>query len=411
MHALDAAKRLQPRLTELRHELHEHPEIGLDLPRTQARVLAELADLPLEITTGTRCTSVVAVLRGTAPNRPATDAPVVLLRADMDGLPVQEENDLPWASKVPGAMHACGHDLHTTMLAGAARMLAEHRDELAGDVVFMFQPGEEMHDGARVMVEEGVLDAAGRRVDSAFGLHVFANAIPHAQLTSREGAMMSAADGIRVTVQGRGGHSSAPQRALDPVPIAAEMVLAMQSFATRRFDVFEPIIIGIGAIRGGDLAAPNAIPDRVEFAASVRFWSEETRSQFHTGVDTLLEGIAAAHGATVAVEHVTGYPVTITDPAETQFAQRTLAAVFGDENFTLMANPLGGSEDFSRVLAEVPGSFIGLGAVEQGADPATAPDNHSPHARFSDDVLPTGAAVYAELAVQRLAEFAAAARA
>lgn len=406
--ALDAraaARELAPRLERLRHELHAHPEIGLQLPRTQERVLAELADLPLEITLGERCSSITAVLRGTAPDRPES-APAVLLRADMDGLPVTEDTGLPWASQIPGAMHACGHDLHTAMLAGAARILSEHRDQLPGDIVFMFQPGEEMHDGARVMIEEGVLDAAGPRVRAAFGVHVFANTLAQHALVSRPGAMLAAADGIRVTVMGQGGHSSAPQRAVDPVPIAAEMILALQSFVTREFDAFDPLIIGIGAVQGGDLAAPNAIPEEVRFAASVRFWSEETRQRFHTRVDELLGGIASAHRARVDVAHVSGYPVTVTDPAETRFAQDSLTAAFGPDAFTLMRNPLGGSEDFSRVLAEVPGTFIGLGATPSGEDPAVAPDNHSPRARFDDAVLPTGAAVYAELGARRLVEFA-----
>lgn len=398
-------------LTELRRELHRRPEVGLDLPETQAIVLRELAGLGMEITTGTGLSSVTAVLRGTSSARPTSDAPVVLLRADMDALSVHEENELPYRSEVPGKMHACGHDLHMTMLIGAAHALAAHRDELAGDVVFMFQPGEEMHDGAAVMVAEGVLDAAGRRADAAYALHVFSDRHPVGSFSSRGGTIMSAADALKVQVIGRGGHSSAPYRAVDPVTIAAEMIMALQSFVTRRFDVFDPVIIGVGAISGGDLAAANAIPESVRFTASVRCWSAAAQEQWQREVRELLSGIAAGHQAEVVVEVVPGYPATITDEAETAFVAETVTRAFGPERFIAMRNPLSCSEDFSRVLAEVPGSFIVLSAAElaspTGSGTTPPPDNHSPRVRFDDSVVPDGAALYAQLAADRLSGLAA----
>lgn len=195
---------IDSRLRQIRRELHRHPEIGLHLPRTQAVVLRELADLGLEVQTGDALSSVTAVLRGTSPQRPATGAPAVLLRADMDALAVHEENTLDYRSEIDGAMHACGHDLHTTMLLGAAHALAAHRHELAGDVVFMFQPGEERWDGAAIMVSEGVLDAAGPRVAAAYALHVFSDRHAVGTFSSRGGTLMSAADTLTVTVVGRG---------------------------------------------------------------------------------------------------------------------------------------------------------------------------------------------------------------
>ncbi|WP_404290990.1 M20 family metallopeptidase [Glutamicibacter arilaitensis] len=406
MDARAFASDLAKDLIELRRDIHRHPEVGLDLPLTQRRVLRELQGLGLEITRGKALSSITAVLRGGAPGRPHSQAPVVLLRADMDALAVQEENDLEYASEIPGAMHACGHDLHTSMLVGAARTLAAHRHELAGDVVFMFQPGEELHDGAALMVAEGVLDAAGRRADAAYALHVFTG---HGQLGSfstRAETIMSAADTLKVTVIGRGGHSSAPYRAIDPVPLAAEMVLALQSFTTRRFDVFDPVVIGIGAISGGDLDAPNAIPERVRFNASVRSWSTAARERFHNEVGPLLAGIAGGHRAQVEVEVLPGYPATITDPAETEFTARTIAKHFGAQRFTRLKNPLSCSEDFSRVLAEVPGSFIVLSAPDAVAGQGEPADNHSAKVRFSESVLTDGAALYAQLAADRLAELA-----
>jgi amidohydrolase len=205
----DEAAKLAGEIAELRHAIHREPEIGLDLPKTQAKVLAALDGLPLEISTGRALSSVTAVLRG----RGARRGPVVLLRGDMDALPVTEETGLPYASAVPGAMHACGHDLHTAMLAGAARLLSARQADLPGTVIFMFQPGEEGHAGARHMIDEGVLDAAGRRPAAAYALHVTSNKLPCGMFSTRPGPMLAAADQITVTVHGRGGHASQPHRA------------------------------------------------------------------------------------------------------------------------------------------------------------------------------------------------------
>jgi hippurate hydrolase len=404
MDLLDDARSLRGELAGLRRALHARPEVGLDLPRTQERVLAALQPYPYEISTGISSTSVTAVLRGTHPDRPVTGAPAVLLRADLDALPVQEMTGLDFASGVDGVMHACGHDLHTAMLAGAAALLADHRAQLRGDVVLMFQPGKEMHDGAAAMIGEGVLEAAGRRADAAYGLHVFSGVQRNDVFCSRPGPMLAAADGLTVTVHGRGGHSSSPHLACDPIPVACEMVLALQAMVTRQFSIFDPIVVGVGAIHGGD--APNAIPETVRFAASVRSWSHESRRLFRQTAARLVRSIADAHGAVAEVEHIDGYPVTITDPAETAFAAGTVAELFGDGRYETLAHPLPGSEDFSRVLAEVPGTFIGLGATPPGLDPASAPFNHSPYAQYDDDVLPSGAALYAELAVRRLTQLA-----
>src|SRR3954451_19382154 len=236
MQLLDDARALAGDLSDLRHRLHRRPEIGLDLPYTQETVLTELDGLGLEISTGVTSSSVTAVLRGGGTDR--DDAPVVLLRGDMDALPVQEAVDVPYRSQVDGRMHACGHDLHTTMLVGAARLLAAHRDRLAGDVVLMFQPGEEGYDGASHMIAEGVLDAAGRRPSAAFALHVMSglSGIGRGAVLTRPGPLMAACDGLFVTVRGRGGHGSAPHSAADPVPAACEMVLGLQTALTRSVD-------------------------------------------------------------------------------------------------------------------------------------------------------------------------------
>jgi len=318
----------------------------------------------------------------------------------MDALPVAERAHLDFRSQVDGAMHACGHDLHTAMLVGAARLLAEQRHRLEGDVVLMFQPGEEGWDGASHMVREGVLDAAGRRVDAAYGLHVFAALEPSGQFRTKPGPMLAASDALFVEVHGAGGHGSAPHLAKDPVTAIAEMVTALQVFVTREIDIFDPAVVTVGRLHAG--TRRNVIPESASFEATVRSFSERTHEHLATALPRLLEGIAHAHGVTVDVRLEPEYPVTVNDVDETSFAAETITEVFGEGRGEEMPHPLGGSEDFSRVLDEVPGSFIGLGAVPRGTDPATAPYNHSPFAVFDDSVLPDGAALLAELATRRL---------
>lgn len=397
------AKELQDDIVRLRHDLHREPEIGLQLPRTQEKVLKALDGLPYQITLGKDTTSVTAVLRGGAAHASA-EKPVVLLRADMDGLPVQETTGVDYTSRVDGAMHACGHDLHTSMLAGAATLLAERREQLAGDVVLMFQPGEEGFDGASYMINEGVLDAAGRRVDTAYGMHVFSSLEPHGQFVTKNGVMLSSSDGLVVTVLGAGGHGSAPHSAKDPVTAAAEMVTALQVMVTRQFNMFDPVVLTVGVLHAG--TKRNVIPETARIEATIRTFSEESRQKMMVAVPKLLKGIASAHGLEVDVDYQQEYPLTINDEDETNTAEKVIAGMFGESRLTRMATPLSGSEDFSRVLAEVPGTFVGLSAVAPGADHSTSPFNHSPYATFDDGVLTDGAALYAELAVSRIATLA-----
>ncbi|MEW1823591.1 M20 family metallopeptidase [Arthrobacter sp. NPDC080031] len=402
------AKEMQGEIARFRHELHQEPEIGLDLPRTQEKVLKALDGLPYEITLGESTTSVTAVLRGGAPGALGAEParkPAVLLRADMDGLPVQERTGVEFSSKIDGAMHACGHDLHTSMLAGAATLLAERRDQLAGDVVLMFQPGEEGFDGAGHMIREGVLDAAGRRVDAAYGMHVFSSLEPHGQFCTKPGVMMSASDGLFVTVLGAGGHGSAPHSAKDPVTAAAEMVTALQVMITRQFNMFDPVVLTVGVLQAG--TKRNVIPESARFEATIRTFSEASRDRMMTAIPQLLKGIASAHGVEVDVDYRGEYPMTVTDEDETRTAENVITDMFGDSRLSRWATPISGSEDFSRVLAEVPGTFVGLSAVPRSVDHTTSPFNHSPYATFDDGVLSDGAALYAELAVSRIATLAA----
>ena len=393
----EEAARIAADLVDLRRHLHRHPEIGLSLPDTQRAVLDALDGIDLEISLGTALSSVVAVLRGRAGD-PGPERPVVLLRGDMDALPVTEEVDAAYASTRPGAMHACGHDLHVAGLVGAARILDALRDELVGDVVLMFQPGEEGPGGAEPMLAEGLLDVAGRRVDAAYAVHVFSSEEPFGMWFGRPGPQMAAADEVNVTVRGRGGHGSAPHRTLDPVPVACEIVLAFQTMVTRRFDIFDPVVLTVGRVAGG--TKDNIIPDEAVLEATLRTFSAANRSRAHEEIVRLVSGIASAHAMTAEVEIVHGYPVTVNDPVEMAFAQATVLDLFGAERWTDMAEPEAGAEDFAFVLEQVPGAYLNVSACP-AADPMTAPDNHSPRAEFDDAVVPDVAALLAELALRR----------
>jgi amidohydrolase len=393
MNLREEAAAIEPDLVALRRELHRVPEIGLDLPKTQAAVLAALQGLPLEISTGEGLSSVTAVLRGGGPG------PVVLLRGDMDALPVAEESGADYVSTHDGVMHACGHDLHTAGLVGAARLLSAHREELPGAVVFMFQPGEEGFDGAGRMIREGVLEAAGRPADAAYGLHVIADTVPRGVFTTRPGPMMSASAGLFVRVVGAGGHGSRPHKALDPVPVACEMVTALHTMVTRRFGAFEPVVLTVGSFHAG--TKRNIVPDDAVFEATVRTFSQDVAERVAEHSVTLCREIAAAHGLTAEVRYEDEYPATVNRAAEARFVAETVREVFGQERYTEMPEPNTGSEDFSRVLQAVPGSYLFLGACA-GPDPALAAPNHSPRAAFDDGVLADGAALLAELAVRRL---------
>ncbi len=391
----DDAVAISGELTELRRAIHSEPEIGFALPRTQEKVLAALDGLPVEITTGQALSSVTAVLRGARPG------PTVLLRGDMDALPIGEQTGLGYASRVDGAMHACGHDLHTAMLAGAARLLSSRRADIAGNVIFMFQPGEEGGGGARVMISEGVLDAAGSRPVAAFGLHVASSLLPLGLYTARAGTMMAASDTLEITVRGRGGHGSQPHRAADPIPAACEIVTALQTLVTRRFDVFDPVVITVGSFHAG--TASNVIPDDARLAVTVRSFSPGVRAAVQDAALRLVRDVASAHGLSATAEFVDGYPLTVNHPGEVDFAEHVVTEIFGGERFLRTPDPITGSEDFSYVLEQVPGAFIMLGACPPDADPDTAPFNHSAEAVFDDAVLPDGTTLLAELAQRRLA--------
>ena len=392
---LAEAREIQSDLETLRRRLHQEPEIGLDLPKTQAKIIAALDGLGLEVTTGKGLSSVTAVLRG------AKSEKTVLLRADMDALPVTELADLAYKSQIDGAMHACGHDLHVSMLIGAARLLVKNKSQLNGDVVFMFQPGEEGFDGAGHMIKEGVLTASGRKADATYGIHVMSSTIPTGSFTTKGGTMMASSDELHVTVVGMGGHGSQPHTAKDPIPVAAEMISALQLMITRSFDAFDPVVITVGQFHAGTKA--NIIPDTAEFQATIRTFSPENRSRIQAEAVRLCESIAQGYGLKAEVKVVEQYPVTANNNDHAQFVGKVAADLFGSEGFMEMPHPIAGAEDYSRVLEEVPGSYVFLGAsVDQ--DFTKSEVNHSPRAMFDDAVMYRGTALLSELAVRSLNE-------
>jgi hippurate hydrolase len=332
---LAQARDLQPRTVALRRAVHRHPELGLHLPRTRDAVLEALADLPLQVHLGVGTTSVVAVLDGARPG------PTVLLRGDMDGLPVAEDTGLPFASEVDGRMHACGHDTHVAMLASAARVLAARRDELAGRVLFMFQPGEEGHHGARYMIDEGLLDATGPagRPERAYALHISAT-LPAGELHVRPGPLMAAADTLRVVVTGRGGHASAPHDALDPVPAAAAMVGALQTALTREVAATDAAVLTIAHIRAGTTTTSSRRPRPGGDAAHP---ARRRPRRLRDTVRRVCTHTALAHGCTAGVDLEPGYPIVVNDGAATAHVQDVAAGVLGATSVVGMPAPIMGA--------------------------------------------------------------------
>ena len=392
---LTRARSLQPRTVVLRRALHRRPELGLDLPETREAVLGALADLPLEIHLGVGVSSVVAVLQGDRPG------PTVLLRGDMDALPMPEDTGLPYASELAGRMHACGHDTHVAMLASAARLLAERRAELAGRVLFMFQPGEEGFHGALHMIDEGLLDATGPAgcPELAYALHISAT-LPAGELHLRPGPLMAAADTIRVVVTGRGGHASAPHDALDPVPAAAAMVGALQTALGREVAAHDAAVLTVAHITAG--TTTNVIPETAHLEGTMRTLDEDVRTRLREVVRRVCHHTALAHGCTAEVDIEPGYPVTVNDDDAADRASGVGREVLGATRVATMPTPIMGAEDFSYVLQRVPGALAFLGGCPGGTDPATAPPNHSNRVRFDEQAMASGVAVYAGLALDAL---------
>ena len=391
-HWIAVGEALLPQAVALRRAIHADPELGLDLPKTTAKVKAALAGLPLEIREGPSTSGLVAILRGPANGR------TVLLRGDMDALPLTEDTGLAFTSLNQGAMHACGHDTHVAMLVGAAKALCERRDALSGTVMFMFQPGEEGWHGARFMIDDGLLDPLP---DAAFALHISPN-MPGGVFAGRTGPLLASSDKLRIRVVGRGGHASMPHDALDPVPVACEIVTALQTLVTRRISVFDPAVITIARIEAG--TTDNVIPEDARLWGTLRTLSERSRQLAQEGIRRVAENIAAAHGATAQVEIEQGFPVTVCDGRVVSLAERTAKALFGEGGWMTMPHPMMGAEDFAYVLQKTPGAMAFLGASPEGGDWRTCCALHSNRMVLNEDVMAKGIAMHCAMAQAALTE-------
>jgi hippurate hydrolase len=390
---LEQARAMQPELIALRRKLHQIPEFGLELPNTLKTILDEVSDLG-EITLGKSITSAVLHIKGDLPG------PTVLLRADMDALAVIEDTGVDFAS-TNGFMHACGHDLHMAMGVGAAKILASRKSELKGEVIVFFQPGEEGHHGADVMIDEQALMVSGTKPIRAYGLHVFSS-YPLGMMGSRSGPLMASAGDLLVTVSGSGGHGSMPWLSKDPISVLNEIMAALQTMVTKRFSAFDPVIVNIGWVRAGDTATTNVIPETASFGATVRVFSEENATKLKQYTQQLVESIATGFGLTATVEFTRATKVLINDPAAIASVEKVTTDVFGPGRYINLPTPIAGGEDFASILREVPGAFVFMGACPPGVDHTTAATNHSNKAVFDDSVLGDGAALLASLAIDAL---------
>ena len=379
-----------PSAVALRRRIHANPELGLDLPQTTAAVLESLAGIKLEITRSRKTSGLFARLRGARPG------PTVLLRADMDALPMPEDTGLAFASKNAGSMHACGHDSHTAMLVSAVRLLDRHRDALAGDVLFMFQPGEEGFAGARVMLGECLVDPA--TIARAFAIHIDPR-LPIGRVASKPGALLASADGFTIGLTGRGGHASMPHDTIDPVPVACEIVTAIQTLVTRRIDAFDPVVITVTKIAAGTTG--NVIPESVEMLGTIRATSARARERAHEGLRRVVEGVAAAHEVKANLSIGMGYPVTVNDADAVAFAREVMRDVLGENAYIPMPQPVMGAEDFSYVLEKIPGAMFFLGVrPDDVAQPAPC---HSNRMLLNEEGMAAGIALHAGLALRSLA--------
>jgi amidohydrolase len=396
---LDEAKELLPAAVTLRRRIHAQPELGLDLPLTTQVVLDGLQGLDVEIARGKSTSGLIVSLTGTKSG--SQSGRTILLRGDMDALPMPEETGLDFASQVPGRMHACGHDSHTAMLVQAVHLLHRHRDELPGTVKFMFQPGEEGHAGARHMIADGLLDA-DPKPDAAFALHIFPN-FKAGTLNSRPGPLLASVDTWTIKVKGKGGHASMPHLAVDPVPVACEIGLALHAMVTRRTNVFDPIVLTLGKITGG--TASNIIPETVEMLGTLRTTSENAREIAHQGIRRVAANIAAAHACEADIAIRSGYPVTVNDPGFVDFARGVATEMLGADGYNPMPAPFMGAEDFSYVLQRMPGCMMFLGVMPEGhKEHDHVPSCHSNHMILNEDAMAVGIAIHAAVAHRFLTE-------
>jgi len=395
------ADQIAPRLTVIRHQIHRHPELAFCEEQTAALVAGALGELGLRVQTGVGKTGVVGLLEGAGatPRRGSlgsTSARCFGIRVDMDALPIQEETGLPFASEVPGVMHACGHDCNTTMGLGAAMILSQLRERLGGGVKFIFQPAEEGEGGAKAMIEDGVLEDP--RMDGIVAAHVDAE-LRVGTVGFKPGVALAAADQIRITVQGQGSHAAHPEQSHDPIVAAAHVILALQTIASRRVGPAEPVVVTIGTIHAGQ--APNVIPSQVRLLGTVRTRSEELRDRMPQLIEEVASSAAAALGCTVELEYQRGAPPLKHDDELTEVAAQACRELLGEEQVRVEESKSMGAEDFALFAQALPATQLAVGGVGEGQE---KPIGHHPNFMVDEGCLPVGAAALAAVAVRFLAK-------
>ena len=386
-------ERYKDELVAMRRDIHAHPEMGLEETRTAGIVAGKLREWGLSVTEGVGVTGVVGTLKGHRPGQGA-----IALRADMDALQIFEKTDLPYASKTPGTMHACGHDGHTTMLLGAARYLSEKPD-FAGEVHFIFQPAEEGRGGAVKMLEDGLFERFP--CDAVYGMHNGAG-LETGRFAIRPGPAMAAADSWSVTFRGTGGHGgSTPHLATDTTIVTAHFVLAIQNIIGRNVPATEPAVVSVGSINGGSPISPNVMPSEMVVTGTTRTFSDEIQDTMERRLAELAHAHAAAQGCTAEVTYHRGTKVLINDPEHTVVAARAAGALVGEDHVNAEYRQITGGEDFAFMLREKPGAFIFIG---NGVQPdGSFHSVHTPHFDFNDDILTLGSAYWVNLVRQELA--------
>jgi hippurate hydrolase len=371
-----------PDVVAIRHYLHSHPEIGLSEFKTSDFIAERLVEMGYEVTRGLAKTGIVASLRN------GTSQRSVGIRADIDALPIHEETGQDYASRNPGIMHACGHDGHTAMLLGAAKILAERRN-FDGTLHLIFQPAEENFGGARLMIEDGLFERFP--CDAVFALHNDPG-VPFGRFVLREGPIMAAADECTIIINGYGGHGAEPQHAADPIVAGASIIMALQTVVSRNIHPLDPTVVTVGAFHSG--IASNVIPEQATMLLTIRSFSEEARDELEKRIRMIAEGQAASYGMSVTLDYQRGYSPTINHKAETDFIADLARRFAGEENVAEMQRPSMGSEDFAYMLEKRPGAYFFLGTQKTENDPPL----HHPKFDFNDDILPIGTAFWVELA-------------
>jgi len=386
MPLIDALRDLQEEMTSWRRDLHAHPEIAYEEERTAGIVAEKLKSFGVEVTTGLAGTGVVGTLSN-------GEGAAIGLRADMDALAMQEDNTFAHKSKVPGKMHACGHDGHTTMLLGAAKYLAESRN-FKGTVQFIFQPAEEMEGGGERMVQEGLFEKFP--VDAVYGMHNWPR-LPIGTFATRTGPLMAAVDGFEITITGKGAHGAMPHQGIDPIAAGAQVVSSLQQLISRETDPLDSGVVSVTMFNAGD--SRNVIPSSAQLGGTVRSFKPETRDALEAGVRRVVSGVCDAHGVSADITYDRRYPPTVNHSDETEIAVAVASTIVGSENVDRNPTPTMGAEDFSYMLEAKPGCYIWMGTGRGPDEPLL----HNACYDFNDDALPIGASYWAALVEQELA--------